>query len=162
MLGEGQFDRVEDHANNLRLKQVEHRETFRKLGVRSHIPAQYPRQDLIETDFAHAALQGETRDKAQHRHKVAGLQVVDDVIRAQTCRNVLHLRRQALRLREIFVHQTHITLEILQQDALRHVVFHHQRHVLTVGDQRHAVAAEQVIERDHRRVEQLFQPGVGA
>ena len=87
---------------------------------------------------------------------------MDDVIRAQARRDGLHLLRQAFRLREIFIHQAHIALEILQQDALRDVVLHHQRHVLAVGNQRHAVAAEQVIERDHRCFKQLFQPRVGA
>ena len=87
---------------------------------------------------------------------------MDDVIRAQARRHRFYLLRQALRLREILVHQAHIALEILQQDALRDRVFHHQRHVLAVGNQRHAVAAEQVIERDHRCLKQLFQPRVGA
>ena len=87
---------------------------------------------------------------------------MNDVIRAEARRDGLHLLRQALRLREVFIHQAHIALEIFQQDALRDVVLHHQRYVLAVGDQRHAVAAEQVIERDHRCLKQLFKPRVGA
>ena len=146
----------------MRLKQVERREALGKLGVRGHIAVQNAGEDLIETRFADAALQREARDKTQHRHEVAGLQIVDDVIRAQARRDGLNLFRQAFRLREIFIHQAHIALEILQQDALWNVIFHHQRHVLAVGDQRHAVAAEQVIERDHRCLKQLFQPRVGA
>lgn len=108
MFGEGQFDRVEDHANNLRLKQVERREALGKLGVRGHIAVQNAGEDLIETRFADAALQREARDKTQHRHEVAGLQIVDDVIRAQARRDGLNLFRQAFRLREIFIHQAHI------------------------------------------------------
>ena len=162
MFGEGQFDRVEDHPNNLRLKQIEFRKALGKLGVRGHIAVQNAGEDLIEAVFAHAALQGQARNKAQHRHEVAGLQVVDDVIRAQARRHRFYLLRQAPGLREILIHQAHIALEILQQYALRDRVFHHQRHVLAVGDQRHAVAAEQVIKRDHRCLKQLFQPRVGA
>ena len=105
-------------------------------------------------------MQGEAGYKAQHRDKVAGLQVVDDVIRAEARRHRFYLLRQALRLREIFIHQAHIALEILQQNALRNVIFHHQRDVLAVGDERHPVATEQVIEGDHRRLKQLFQPYV--
>ena len=40
VFGEGEFDRVEDHANDLRLKQVEFRETFCKIRMRGHITAQ--------------------------------------------------------------------------------------------------------------------------
>ena len=105
-------------------------------------------------------MQGETGNKAQHRDKVAGLQVVDDVIRTEPCGDGFYLLRQALRLREILVHQAHVALEILQQNALWDVIFHHQRDVLAVGDERHPVAAEQVIEGDHRRLKQLFQPCV--
>ena len=86
---------------------------------------------------------------------------MNNVISRKARRDGFDRLRQALHLRERFIHQTHIALEILQQNALRHMVFHHQRHVLAVGDQRHAVPAQQVIKRNnnHAAISTACSPG---
>ncbi|MOA39738.1 hypothetical protein D3C78_1615420 [compost metagenome] len=42
------------------------------------------------------------------------------------------------------------------------MIFHHQRDVLPMGDQRYAVAAHQVVHRHHHHPEHLLQPGFSA
>ncbi|MNM93269.1 hypothetical protein D3C81_1056370 [compost metagenome] len=87
---------------------------------------------------------------------------MDQVVGGQTHGDVLDDFRQRRRFGEVLIHQAHISLEVFKQHALRHVVFHHQRDVLPVGDQRHAVAAHQVIHRQHHHAEHLLQPGFSA